>query len=78
MVTGKEPAVDFRLSAPAYIVEDYGTSAGTGLRSIYVNANLDVQNGSGIPVMGRIRLYGGDPTLANPHRMRLRIVYSKI
>lgn len=78
LVTGKEPALDFRLSAPAYFAEDFGTAAETGLRSIYVNANLDVQNGDGIPVMGRVRLYGGDPTQTNPHRMRLRIVYSKI
>lgn len=78
VVTGKEQAMDFRVSAPAYFGEDTGPTGSTVKRSIYVNTTLDVANGSGLPVMGRVRLYGGDATSANPHRMRLRIVYSKI
>jgi hypothetical protein len=78
VVTGVEPVFDFRLSAPAYLMEDTGPSSSTVKRSIHVNASLDTQNGSGIPVIGRVRLYGGDVTQTNPHRMRLRIVYSKI
>jgi hypothetical protein len=79
IVNGKENVYDLRLSAPTSVVEDYGTKlAGTVRRSIYVNVSLDSQNGSGIPVIGRVRLFGGDPTQTNPQRMRLRIVYSKI
>lgn len=78
VVTGKEQPMDLRLSAPAYLTEDTGPTGSTVKRSIYVNTTLDVANGSGIPVMGRVRLYGGDATSVNPHRMRLRLVYSKI
>ncbi|MEO5561953.1 MAG: DUF4270 family protein [Chitinophagaceae bacterium] len=79
VVNGTELAYDFRLTAPAYIDEDYGTStAGSVKRRVYINAAFDSNLGSGIPVWGRVRLYGGDPTQVNPHRMRLRIVYSKL
>lgn len=80
VVTGKEPAMDLRVSSPAYFVEDTGPSPiePTSKRTIYGNTSLDVTNGTGVPVMGRVRLYGGDATSTNPHRMRLRVVYSKI
>jgi len=78
IVIGKEQAMDLRLGAPAYLTEYTGPTSSIVKRSVYVNTTLDVANGSGVPVLGRVRLYGGDATSTNPHRMRLRVVYSKI
>ncbi|MEI9945175.1 MAG: DUF4270 family protein [Chitinophagaceae bacterium] len=79
LVNGTEPAYDFRVYAPVYTSNQYGTSASAGTKvTLYVNSALDNTTPSGSPVKGRVRLYGGDPTRTNPQRMRLRIVYSKI
>lgn len=67
VVMGKQKALDLRLYAPYISVNTYeGASSFT---ASYVNTTTTA---------GQVRVYGGDATKANPNRMRLRIVYSKI
>jgi len=78
IVNGTEPAYDFRLSAPVYTPSLYKfspTSSDFSNITVYVNSAFGA---SGKPGVGRVRLHGGDATRTNPHRMRMRIVYSKI
>jgi len=73
IVNGTEPVYDLRLFAP-YLVQDqyYPPTAGaTPVENpppVFLNPRL---------VVGRVRLFGGT-TDTNPHRLRIRIVYSKI
>jgi Domain of unknown function (DUF4270) len=71
IANGTQPAYDLRLYAPLYTYNQYKidpTATGT-TQFIAVNPSV---------AKGRVRLYGGDATQVNPHRMRLRIVYSKL
>lgn len=75
LVNGTEPLFDFRLTAPLYLAELYsgsGSPGGTTATTIGVNP---------VAIHGRVRLFGGGDGSqpgANPQRMRVRIVYSKI
>lgn len=73
VVNDTEPLYDLRLSAPLYIREFYGIGVLTSTSPL---VEIPVNAAAG---KGRVRLAGNtgsaDP---NPHRMRLRIVYSKI
>lgn len=71
VVNKVERPYDLRLTAPFYLDEYYQPTPATtaSKQRATVNTNTTV---------GRVRLYGGDPTLSNPQRMRLRVVYSKI
>lgn len=73
-VNGTITPTDLRLSMPFYYVENYRSSPGATplLATVGVNA---------APGKGRVRVHGtGNGALpgANPQRIRLRIVYSKI
>jgi hypothetical protein len=75
IVNGTEPPYDLRLFAPFYATDQYyaPTANATPLQFppvVYVNPKL---------VVGRVRLSGNTGTTdSNPHKLRLRIVYSKI
>jgi hypothetical protein len=73
VVNDTEPVYDFRLSEPLYVRELYRPGV---LNSTSTRVEVPVNTAAG---KGRVRLAGStginDP---NPHRMRLRIVYSKI
>jgi hypothetical protein len=77
ILNGTETLHTLRVYAPVYTINQFGgtgTDEGTKV-TIRVNSSTDL---TGTPVIGRVRLFGGDPTHTNPQRMRLRIVYSKI
>ena len=67
VVMGKQTAFDLRLYAPYISLNTY--EGATTLTASYVNTTTTT---------GQVRVYGGDATKANPNRMRLRIIYSKI
>ncbi|MEP7372955.1 MAG: DUF4270 family protein [Chitinophagaceae bacterium] len=73
VVNDTEPSYDFRLSEPLYVRELYRPGV---VNSTSTQVEVPVNTSAG---NGRVRLAGntgiGD---TNPHRMRLRIVYSKI
>jgi hypothetical protein len=74
VLTHTIPLYELRVFAPTFIVEKYGIPGLTEDSFIGVDANAFVGK-------GRVRLHGGgDGTIpgANPQRMRLRIVYSKL
>jgi hypothetical protein len=77
IVNGTQPAYGLRVYAPVYTFNYFGgTGTDPGLQ-IVIRPN-STREFTGTPVIGRVRLHGGDPTHTNPQRMRLRIVYSKI
>jgi hypothetical protein len=73
VVNGHEQVFEMRLFAPYYINDIYKPTINstTARTSVTVNGTVG---------QGRVRLYGGDPTVpaTNPQRMRMRIVYSKL
>jgi hypothetical protein len=75
IVNGTEPVYNLRLFAPYYVSDQYFDPAPNaapvvGPPTVSVNPR---------PVIGRVRLIGNaGPSDTNPHRLRLRIVYSKI
>ncbi len=75
IVNGTEPVYDLRLFAPFYAIDQYYVPApgATPIQFppiVYVNPRL---------VVGRVRLFGNTGTAdSNPHKLRIRIVYSKI
>lgn len=75
LVNGTEPVYDFRLTAPLYLTDRYsGSGSATGTTDLTIGVNP-------VAARGRVRLFGGGDGSqpgANPQRMRLRIVYSKI
>jgi hypothetical protein len=68
-----EPLYDLRLFAPFYIIDQYKAPvAGATSFPIQIPINSAVAK-------GRVRLAGNTgPTDPNPHKMRLRIIYSKL
>lgn len=77
IVNDTRPVYDLRLYSPVYTFNRYGgTGTDEGI-AVTIRPNSTTDN-RGTPVIGRVRLHGGDPTHVNPQRMRLRIVYSKI
>lgn len=76
VVTGGLPVYDFRLYSPTFVRLQYGIPS---VQSD-VTANIQVYSPV-ISTIGRVKLYGGGNGAlpgANPRRMRVRIVYSKI
>jgi hypothetical protein len=76
VVTDRLPVYDFRLYSPTFVRLLYGIPSVTGDISSAVQPLSPV-----ISTIGRVKLYGGGNGAlpnANPRRMRLRIVYSKI
>jgi hypothetical protein len=72
VVNNTEPAYDFRLFAPFYTFERYRAAPGSEVSTQLVNINPTLAK-------GRVRLAGNTgPLDPNPHRMRLRIIYSKL
>ena len=74
VLTDKLPLWDLRVFAPTFIVEKFGIPGLSPDTFVGVDANPFVAK-------GRVRLHGGaDGSIpgANPQRMRLRIVYSKL
>lgn len=74
ILTQRLPLYDLRLFAPTFVLEKYGIPGLTTDTYAFAVANQSVAK-------GRVRLHGGgDGSLpgANPQRMRLRIVYSKL
>lgn len=71
IVNHTESTYDLRLYAPFDAHNQYKPSSASVPTKLSIPVNPTIAK-------GRIRLYGGDPTVTNPHRMRLRIVYSKI
>jgi hypothetical protein len=75
VVTGTETVRDLRLFSPLYTQDEYlvpaaGATPIPGAPTVYINPN---------PVKGRVRLAGNTgPLDPNPHRLRIRIVFSKI
>jgi hypothetical protein len=77
LLNGTETLHTLRVYAPVYTINQFGgtgTNEGTPV-NIRVNSTANL---TGTPIVGRVRVFGGDPTHTNPQRMRLRIVYSKI
>lgn len=71
VLTGTQSLYDLRLSAPFTMNEQYGIPPGTDQTTgIFVNTAI---------AKGRVRLVGSTgPLDTNPHRIRLRLVYSKL
>lgn len=71
VLTGTQRLYDLRLTAPFTINEQFGIPPGTDQTTgILVNPTI---------VKGRVRLVGNTGSLdTNPHRIRLRLVYSKL
>lgn len=71
VLTRTQSAYDLRLFAPFFITEQFGIPPGAD-QTVGVAVNQSV-------VKGRVRLVGNNgPLDTNPHRIRLRIVYSKL
>jgi hypothetical protein len=68
VLNGTQAAYDLRLSAPFSPYDPFKLTEATQ-PPVIINTAVGP---------GRTRLHGGDVTGANPRRMRLRIVYSKI
>lgn len=71
IVNGNENPHELRLFSPVYTYEMYKPTVLATPTKVAINVNAAAGK-------GRVRLHGSDPTLTNPHRMRLRIVYSRI
>jgi hypothetical protein len=71
ILTNTQTSYDLRLFAPFVITEEFGIPPGTDqLVAVAVNESI---------AKGRVRLVGNNgPLDNNPHRIRLRIVYSKL
>ena len=75
IVNGTEPLYDLRLLSPIYALDQYvppapGATPVSFPPAVFLNP---------APVKGRVKLVGNTGILdTNPHRLRLRIVYSKI
>ncbi len=71
VLTGTQKLYDLRLSAPFTLNEKFGIPPGEDITTgVAVNPTI---------VKGRIRLVGNTgPLDTNPHRIRLRLVYSKL
>lgn len=76
VVTGRLPVYDFRLYSPTFVRLQYG------IPSVQSDVTANIQTISPvISTIGRVKVYGGGNGAlpnANPRRMRIRIVYSKI
>lgn len=70
VLTRTQKNYDLRLWAPYIFSEQYGIPPGSDF-------TLPIQVNSSI-VKGRVRLQGTDLTATDPHRIRLRLVYSKL
>jgi hypothetical protein len=72
VVNDTEPVYDFRLFSPLFTYDQYRPTASSTATTQLVNINPTIAR-------GRVRLAGNTgPLDANPRRMRLRIVYSKL
>ena len=74
IVNGNAPLYDLRVTMPLYVTERYQPTPGGTSAQLTVPVN-------GAASLGRVRLHGtsdGSQPGANPRRMRMRIVYSKI
>jgi len=71
ILTGTQTLYDLRLLAPFSLNEKYGIPPGADITpTLFINPTI---------AKGRIRLVGNTgPLDSNPHRMRLRIIYSKL
>ncbi|MFI5128612.1 MAG: DUF4270 family protein [Chitinophagales bacterium] len=75
IVTGTETNYELRLVAPLYAIDQYvapepGAPPISFPPTVFINPTI---------IKGRVRLVGNTSTLdPNPHRLRLRIVYSKL
>ncbi len=76
VVTDRLPIYDFRLYSPTFVRLQYG------IPSVLSDVSAAIQPISpSVSTIGRVKLYGGgDGSLpnANPRRMRVRVVYSKL
>lgn len=71
VLTRTMSSYDLRLSAPFTLNEQFGIPPGTD-QTVPIQVNTTI-------VKGRVRLLGNTgPADTNPHRMRLRLIYSKL
>jgi hypothetical protein len=75
VITRKDSSLTLRMSAPSNDSLQYTLPypQGNTVTSFYITPSIANNTAD-----GRVRLGGGGMTLANPLRMRLRIVYSKL